>query len=365
MRIAIMGNGQGLGGLTTHFSSLLRFAVAEGHRVLAIVVADAEPAFELPEGLSGICQIPHGTETWPRRILKYAGLLRLLDSIRKFQPELFVATATGQAYARIARTARKRRAFTIWQEVIVPDPRDALHMQMRESVDAVAVQTAGLLKSFGSAVPGTSLVGCLPCFFEPPDCPALAAGPQRDEPVRLAYFGRLARNKGLVPFLQAFRQVSREGDVRLDIHGDGAARAEIAGAISELGLASLVKMHGRYAGGSEYGRLLASYHGLVLPSIACEGLPLVLLEAMSCGLPFLATDIGGMADAGSGNPDVIITGVSPAALAAGLAQLVAALRAGSFSNARLRGFYERNFSPEQTERRWRQMLAAPRAFFLQ
>jgi glycosyltransferase involved in cell wall biosynthesis len=362
-RIAIMGTGQGLGGLSTHFGSLLRFAVAEGHRVLAMIVADAEPEFELPAGLGGCRRMPHATGTPWRKILKYAGIRRFEAAIRNFKPGLFLATATGNAYARLARSARKGGAFAVWQEVVSPEPMDALHIAMRESVDAVAVQTPGLLKPFCDAIPGKSAVGCLPCFFDPPPCPALAMLPKAGEPVRLAYFGRLAGNKGIVPFLHVFRQVAGTSGVRLDIHGDGEARAGIARAIEELGLKDVVTMKGRYPGGAEYGRMLASCHGLVLPSIDCEGLPLVLLEAMSCGLPLLATDIGGMADAGIGNPDVVITGASPAALGAGLARLLGALRAGEFSNTRLRDYHERHFSQQHTENAWRRMFASPRSFF--
>ena len=357
-----MGTGQGLGGLRTHFDALLRFAVAEGHQVSALVVADADRAFHSPDGIRCV-RMPQSAGSLSGKVRKYAGLRRLEAEVRAFRPELFIAAALGSAYARVARTARRMGAFAIWEEVVSPKRLDALHVAMRNSVDAVAVQTAGLLRPFCEAIPGKSLTGCLPCFFEPPCGDRLAAPPAAHEPVRLAYFGRLAGNKGLVPFLNVFADVTAGDDVRFDIHGDGEERAAIEAEITALNLGATVCMKGRYPEGTEYARLLASYHALVLPSIDCEGLPLVLLEAMSCGLPFLATAIGGIPDVGVGNPDVVIAGPAPAMLREGLVRLLAMLRTGRISTARLKEFYRTRLSQEEAEKQWRQMFAAPREYF--
>jgi glycosyltransferase involved in cell wall biosynthesis len=160
-----------------------------------------------------------------------------------------------------------------------------------------------------------------------------------------------------------FAEVTAGNGVLLDIHGDGEERVAIENEIAALELGGAVCMKGRYPDGADYGRLLASYHALVLPSIDCEGLPLVLLEAMSCGLPFLATDIGGIPDVGGGNPDVVITGPAPAMVREGLIRLLAMLLSGHHSNARLKEFYKARFSQEQAERRWREMFAGPREYF--
>jgi glycosyltransferase involved in cell wall biosynthesis len=363
MKILVMGTGQGLGGLHTHLLRLLEFFVAEGNEASAFVVADPEMPFDAPRGVKSVARVRHSARSLWERWRKFAELRRLERETRRIAPDLFVATATGRGYAQIARCARAGGAFAIWQEVSLPAAGDPLHTEMCRSVDAVAVQTPGMLEPFRQAIPSAAKAGCLPCFFEAVMTDAIARPPEKGEPVRLAYFGRLAGNKGLVPFLEVFREVSRAVPLRLDIHGGGEERAAIERRISELGLGGSVCMKGRYPAGAEYGRLLASYHALVLPSTECEGLPLVLLEAMSCGLPVLATDVGGIADVGVGNPDAVVVAPRADALADGLRRLAAALETGAISNERLKAHAAGNFSNGRFAATWREMLANPPRFF--
>jgi glycosyltransferase involved in cell wall biosynthesis len=62
----------------------------------------------------------------------------------------------------------------------------------------------------------------------------------------------------------------------------------------------------------------------VLPSIAAEGLPLAVLEAMASGLPTVATRVGGTAEAVlHGEQGFVVEPRDPTALAAALRHLLA------------------------------------------
>jgi glycosyltransferase involved in cell wall biosynthesis len=79
--------------------------------------------------------------------------------------------------------------------------------------------------------------------------------------------------------------------VELEIVGDGPERERLADQSAALGLADRV----HFAGWVDRSALLDHYHRadvFVLPS-RYEGMPNVILEAMACGLPILATRTAG------------------------------------------------------------------------
>ncbi|MCK4548519.1 MAG: glycosyltransferase [Candidatus Krumholzibacteria bacterium] len=79
---------------------------------------------------------------------------------------------------------------------------------------------------------------------------------------------------------------------RLLVLGEGPSRGELEGLISELGLEGKVSLPGHSARPEEYLPLLDLF---VLPSRS-EGVPMALLEAMSCGLACAASRVGGIPD---------------------------------------------------------------------
>jgi glycosyltransferase involved in cell wall biosynthesis len=106
--------------------------------------------------------------------------------------------------------------------------------------------------------------------------------------------GRLERAKGFDVLLQALSLVRTQNDnwVVL-IAGDGSQRVKLDAQASSLGLGSEIV---RFLGvRNDVPDLMAAADALVLPS-RWEGLPMVLLEAASAGLPVVATDVGGNAE---------------------------------------------------------------------
>lgn len=97
------------------------------------------------------------------------------------------------------------------------------------------------------------------------------------------YVGRLAAEKGILELIESWPRGKR-----LDVIGDGPLRSQVAS------LASRRNDNGiRVLGLMERGDLLKRlpyYHGLLLPSLWPEGLPTVVLEALSNGTPIVASD---------------------------------------------------------------------------
>jgi glycosyltransferase involved in cell wall biosynthesis len=116
----------------------------------------------------------------------------------------------------------------------------------------------------------------------------------------IIFVGRLVSRKGVRYLLEAFQRVHRSIPHRLVIIGGGPLRAELEAAAVELGIAGRVKFTGLVSD-DELNRYYRSCSFLVLPAVYdekgdTEGLGVVLLEAMSCGKPVIASGVGGITD---------------------------------------------------------------------
>jgi glycosyltransferase involved in cell wall biosynthesis len=102
-------------------------------------------------------------------------------------------------------------------------------------------------------------------------------------PVRFVFVGRLEFNKGVSFLCEAFQGL--EG-AHLTIVGGGPLEGELRGKFAGPNI--------EFAGRLDDATLFARYHQsdcFVFASLY-EGMPTVILEAMTCGLPVIATDIG-------------------------------------------------------------------------
>lgn len=152
-------------------------------------------------------------------------------------------------------------------------------------------------------------------LFNPVLIPESDQGPR--EAASILFLGRMDENKGVRLLLQAMVPLlAKYPALQLRIGGDGDWPAIEAFAYS-LGL----KEHVHYLGwvvGEVKRRLLATSTLYALPSYQ-EGLPMGILEAMACGLPVIATSVGGI-------PSVLESGRQGLLIDAGsVEQLTAAL----------------------------------------
>lgn len=139
------------------------------------------------------------------------------------------------------------------------------------------------------------------------------------------FVGNLIARKGVPVLIEALRRLP---GVRLVIAGDGPERprleelargldVEFAGALPPEQVRDLMVERGRL---------------LVLPAVAGEGFPNVLLEAMSVGLPVVASDVAGVADLLQGGEAGALV---PASDATALAAAVERLWSDADARARL------------------------------
>jgi glycosyltransferase involved in cell wall biosynthesis len=108
----------------------------------------------------------------------------------------------------------------------------------------------------------------------------------------VCYVGRLDDRKGVLDLFDLVHPATRHQPVTLLIAGDGPRRAELEARarVSTPGLTVRVLGHVR-----EVAEVMRASDVIMLPSSA-EGLPQVLVQAASCGLPFVAYDVDGVAE---------------------------------------------------------------------
>lgn len=104
------------------------------------------------------------------------------------------------------------------------------------------------------------------------------------------FVGRLVEDKGLPLLIAAMRRLHMEGvQIILKIAGKGPLTEELARAIAGASLGDAVELLGERGDTWE---LMRAADFVVLPSLR-EGLSNVILEAMVCGRPVVASSVGG------------------------------------------------------------------------
>lgn len=191
--------------------------------------------------------------------------------------------------------------------------------------------------------------------------------PPERETVRrpiVLFVGRVTEAKGIFDLLEAWREVIARGvGAELWIVGPNHTDARFLQALESRGLTKSVKVLGPLPLG-EVSDLMRGAQVLCLPSHG-EGTPNCVMEAMACGLPVVATEVGGIPDIVE--PDrtglLVPKGDSPK-----LADALAALLADSDRRARMGeaayAYAQEHFDARKTARRlvelYRELISASR-----
>lgn len=162
--------------------------------------------------------------------------------------------------------------------------------------DVAAFVSADLARSYGGARRDVVIAN----ESRVTDDMVLAAPPERlAGPLEVIFVGRLAPEKCIDDLLKAVAQVP---EARLSIVGDGPERPKLEALSRALNLGGRVTWRGYVPWGPGLLEMMLRSSVLALPS-ATEGLPLVIIEAMSQGVPAVAARVGGI-------PEIIEDGIS-------------------------------------------------------
>ena len=134
--------------------------------------------------------------------------------------------------------------------------------------------------------------------------------PNRDachNPVRLLFVGRLSQVKGIDGLMEAVEQLPYP--VQLTIVGDGEEREKLKSRIAEKGLEDRITL----VGGCPPDAVAEYYQNsdILVMNSSAEGKPMVILEAMSYGLPVVTTPAGGVPEMVAGTGAAELTDGTP------------------------------------------------------
>jgi glycosyltransferase involved in cell wall biosynthesis len=159
----------------------------------------------------------------------------------------------------------------------------------------------------------------------------------REGTFAIGWVGRVSHEKGLEVAIRALTEL-RDVPVALVVVGDGPRRAEMVALAAQLGVSTRVHWVGVVSGAA---RLFTGFDALVCSSHT-EGTPIVLLEAMSAGVPIVSTRVGGIPDILTDDEAVLVSAGDASAIAAAIRAIIRDPAVGESRAAAARARLERD-----------------------
>lgn len=136
-------------------------------------------------------------------------------------------------------------------------------------------------------------------------------------------------------------------EVRWCVIGGGALAQPLMWLAGQVGVDDIVEFTGYLPEEEVVSRMQAS-DAFMIPTRSLEGFGLVTIEANACGLPAVATPVGGNVEVASSSPDNrVAAAVSPEALAGSMRELLLSKESHTARAKRLRAHMANNYSWER------------------
>jgi glycosyltransferase involved in cell wall biosynthesis len=154
-----------------------------------------------------------------------------------------------------------------------------------------------LASDWHARYPFLPYVSVLPLISERGRTLNLGSGSRQGrDKVVFGFAARLEEGKGPLLLLAALASVNRERPLAVArIAGTGPQSSEVRDRVRQLELDDVCEFWGSYSDPLGRTAFMSSLDVFVLPSLA-EGTPNSVIEAMACGVPVIATNVGGIPD---------------------------------------------------------------------
>lgn len=177
-----------------------------------------------------------------------------------------------------------------------------------------------------------------------------------NRPIYVGYIGRLSMEKGVINFVEAIPLIlSKKPNVCFTICGRGNLVNTIRDIVDSKGIKPNTRLLG-WISHEKVPMLLNSLRLLVLPSYT-EELPKIVLEAMACGTPVLATSVGGIPDIiRDGETGFLLKSNNPKHIAEKIVELLNKPELLEKVSINAYKFVKENFNYEKTLEDWQRII---------
>lgn len=262
-----------------------KWIAEEGQRLFAEHKHDVMTVHEFPPFYNGrgakklhaATNIPYALEV--HHIVGFPEAASFQERVGRFMTDKYIA--------KDARDAKKVR-------VVNMEVRTHL---VREGVDAKKIE-------------------CVPSFYL--DANILKPDPTAKKEYDIVFTGRLVPNKGVHYLIEAMKNMPRR---KLLIIGDGPEKENLQKLAEKLGVSGRISFFGWLPTQEKVFQIIQTAKVFVMNSLS-EGGPRVALEAMSLGMPIVATPVGVMPDVIENKVNGLFTTGKPQDLAAKIEMLL-------------------------------------------
>ena len=175
----------------------------------------------------------------------------------------------------------------------------------------------------------------------------------------IGYIGSLDENKGVHKYLEAIialKDYLKLNNVTVIVGGDGPLLHLLKKRVKRFGLSKNVIFTG-WIKHEAVALVLNKLKLIVLPSYS-EGLPNILLEAMACGTPVIATPVGAIPDIiKEGETGFLLKSNDPEHIADRIVELLSKPELLEKVSVNAYNYVRENFSYEKTLEAWRKILS--------
>ena len=353
-RILINANFYGVGGRETHVVKLCEALIQTGVEVTVVSRVVTKSSQRIIDSLKAVpvrfLATPFASSSTPKLSTVWAMTVWPLQLRRQSYDDLYTFDISSfTEFLRQFVSAEGRVILNRAGDLMSAADLPAKNIKLPDLMIVESEMQVAAVRNLFPAKPEVIALPSLGNYQTPPK----RTVSKRKEVLEVAFLGRYDENKGAFRLLEIWPNL-RDKQLRLSFYGHGD-RVRLQTAIEAQGLSGQVTIKQPWTNARELAAILELTDFVVLAS-QTEGLPIVLLESIAHGVPFVATDVGAIRTLAEENVDVLVVRNDPASISAGIEKMASSIRSGAVQGQRLQQFAFEKYGYDQLAAVWQQTL---------